>query len=113
MKVKRITWVLAVLTVSAVAFTGIITSNINDDSDTLRKSESVTYEPVPADVIEQLNHPDKIYTKDGLFIKKPQSLHDEDKFNQDEVVYDVSKATDETKAIIQYDATYIKEEDSK
>ncbi|ASR46346.1 hypothetical protein B4V02_06470 [Paenibacillus kribbensis] len=109
MKVKRITWVLAVLTVSAVAFTGIITSNVNDYSDTLRKSESVTYEPVPADVIEQLNHPDRIKTKDGLFVKT-KTLQAENRFSQNEVVFDVSEATDKTKVIVAYDATYIKEE---
>lgn len=75
--------------------------------------KGVTKAIVPDSVLEELNHPDKIYTKVGLFIKKPHSLHDEDKFSQDEVVYDVSKTTDETKAIIQYDAIYIKEEDSK
>lgn len=108
MKVKRITWVLAVLTVSAVAFTGIITSNVNADSGTLRKSESVTYEPVPADVIEQLNHPDRIKTEDGFL--KTKTLQAENRFSQNEVVYDVSETTDKTKVIVAYDTTYIKEE---
>ncbi len=45
-----------------------------------------------------------------MFVKTLQS---EEKFSQDEVVYDGSKTTDKTKAIIQYDATYIKEEDNK
>ncbi|MFK4302089.1 MULTISPECIES: hypothetical protein [unclassified Paenibacillus] len=73
MKLKPITWMLAILTVSAVAFTGCIINNVNAEADILRKSESVTYEPVPADVVEQLNHPDRIKTKDGLFVKTLQS----------------------------------------
>ncbi|AJE50310.1 hypothetical protein C1I59_07485 [Paenibacillus polymyxa] len=91
----------------------VIGNNVFASDDTSEEMKGVTKAIVPDSVLEELNHPDKIYTKDGLFIKKPQSLHDEDKFSQDEVVYDVSKTTDETKAIIQYDATYIKEEDSK
>ncbi|WDM23486.1 hypothetical protein [Paenibacillus polymyxa] len=101
---------LAALTVT---FAVVISNNVFASDDTSEEMESVTKAVVPDSVLEGLNHPDKIYTKDALFIKKQQSLHDEDKFSQDEVVYDVSKATDETKAIIQYDATYIKEEDSK
>ncbi|MDQ0047685.1 hypothetical protein J2T18_001968 [Paenibacillus polymyxa] len=101
---------LAALTVTVAV---VIGNNIFASDDASEEMKGVTKAIVPDSVLEELNHPDKIYTKDGLFIKKPQSLHDEDKFNQDEVVYDVSKATDETKAIIQYDATYIKEEDSK
>ncbi|WP_025686308.1 hypothetical protein [Paenibacillus maysiensis] len=101
---------LAALTVT---FAVVISNNVFASDDTSEEMKDVTKAIVPDSVLEGLNHPDKIYTKDGLFIKKPQSLHDEDKFSQDEVVYDVSKATDETKAIIQYDATYIKEEDSK
>lgn len=113
MRVKTRTWGVAFLAFSAIAFAVVITNSVFASSDTSGESDSVTKAIIPDNVLEELNHPDKIYTKDGLFIKKPQSLHDEDKFSQDEVVYDVSKATDETKAIIQYDATYIKEEDSK
>ncbi|MBO3283945.1 hypothetical protein MKY98_08340 [Paenibacillus sp. FSL M8-0228] len=101
---------LAALTVT---FAVVIGNNVFASDDTSEEMKGVTKAIVPDSVLEELNHPDKIYTKDGLFIKKPQSLHDEDKFSQDEVVYDVSKATNKTKAIIQYDATYIKEEDSK
>ncbi|ADO55609.1 hypothetical protein [Paenibacillus polymyxa] len=101
---------LAALTVT---FAVVISNNVFASDDTSEEMKDVTKEIVPDSVLEGLNHPDKIYTKDALFIKKTQSLHDEDKFNQNEVVYDVSKATDETKAIIQYEATYIKEEDSK
>ncbi|APB76454.2 hypothetical protein PPYC2_16450 [Paenibacillus polymyxa] len=104
---------MAFLAFSAIAFAVVITNSVFASSDTSGESDSVTKAIIPDNVLEELNHPDKIYTKDGLFIKKSQSLHDEDNLNKDEVVYDVSKTNDETKAIIQYDATYIKEEDSK
>ena len=96
-----------------VTFAVVISNSVFASDDTSEEMKGVTKAKVPDNVLEELYHPDKVYTKNGLFIKKPQTLHDEDKFNQDEVVYDVSKTTDETKAIIQYDATYIKEEDSK
>ncbi|MMZ47647.1 hypothetical protein D1872_92970 [compost metagenome] len=101
---------LAALTVT---FAVVISNNVFANSDTSGESDSVTKAIVPDSVLEGLNHPDKIYTKDALFIKKPQSLHNEDKFNQDEVVYNVSKVTNKTKAIIQYDATYIKQENAE
>ncbi|KZE65195.1 hypothetical protein AV545_04525 [Paenibacillus jamilae] len=103
----------AFLILSAIAYAVVITNNVFASDDTLEEMESVTKAVVPDSVLEGLNHPDKIYTKDALFIKKPQSLYDEDKFNQDEIVYDASKTTDKTKAIIQYDATYIKQKNAE
>ncbi|WP_223263978.1 hypothetical protein [Paenibacillus sp. IHB B 3084] len=99
------------MAVSASVLTVVITNSVIADHDTPIPNESVTYDPVPpADVLDRLYHPDKISTKDGLFVKTPQA---EQKFSQDEVVYDVSEATDKIKVIIAYDATYIKEEDNK
>ncbi|MGG4216341.1 hypothetical protein [Paenibacillus alvei] len=100
MKAKLKFWGLAALTVT---FAIVLGNNVFASDDTSEEMKSVTKAIVPDSVLEEINHPDKFYTKDGLFIKKPQSLHDEDKFSQDEVVYDVSKATNKTKSIIQYD----------
>ncbi|MGG1672987.1 hypothetical protein ACIFOE_20570 [Paenibacillus sp. NRS-1783] len=109
MKAKRV-WGLAALTVT---FAVVITNSVFASSNTSGELEGVTKATIPSNVLEELYHPDKIYTEYGLFVKKTQPLHDEDKFSQDEVVYDGLKTTDKTKAIIQYDATYIKEEESK
>ncbi|WP_348622011.1 hypothetical protein [Paenibacillus polymyxa] len=113
MKVKPKTWGLTILAVGAIALTGVITNNVHANSDIPSKLESVTNETVPPDILEGFNHPDKISTKDGLFVKDTKSIQTVGDFSQDEVVYDGLKTTDKTKAIIQYDATYIKEEDSK
>ncbi|MET3212219.1 UNVERIFIED_CONTAM: hypothetical protein ABIC26_005241 [Paenibacillus sp. PvR008] len=110
MKAKLRFWGLAALTAT---FAVVITNSVFASSDTSGELESVTKATIPANVLEELYHPDKIYTKDGLFVKTSQSLQAVDNFNQDEVVYDGLKTTDKTKAIIQYDATYIKKEDSK
>ncbi|WP_238791083.1 MULTISPECIES: hypothetical protein [unclassified Paenibacillus] len=113
MKVKPKTWGLTILAVGAIALTGVITNNVYANSDIPSKLESVTNETVPPDILEGFNHPDKISTKDGMFEKDTKSIQAAGDFSQDEVVYDASKTTDKTKAIIQYDATYIKEENAE
>ncbi|TKH42260.1 hypothetical protein C1I60_21530 [Paenibacillus terrae] len=99
-----------ILAVGASVLTGVISNSVHADNDAPIRNESVTYDPVPPEVLEELRIPDKISTKDGLFVK---TLHAEENFSQDEVVYNGLKTTDKTKAIIQYDATYIKEEDNE
>ncbi|MGQ3480586.1 hypothetical protein [Paenibacillus sp. FSL L8-0158] len=113
MRVKTRTWGVAFLAFSAIAFAVVITNSVFASSDTSGESDSVTKAIIPDNVLEGFNHPDKISTKDGLFVKDTKSIQTVGDFSQDEVVYDGSKTTDKTKAIIQYDATYIKEEDSK
>jgi hypothetical protein len=109
-KFKATTCGLIILAVGAIVLTGVMTNSVHADHDAPIPNESVTYDPVPPEVLEALRIPDKISTKDGLFVKTLQSG---EKFSQDEVVYDGLKTTDKTKVIIQYDATYIKDEDSK
>ncbi|WP_229522195.1 hypothetical protein [Paenibacillus monticola] len=112
MRVKPITLGLAILTLSSTALTGVIMSNVHATEVNPSQVENVAQEPiVPADVYERLGHPDVIITKDdGFFVKTPQPVLD---FSQDEIVYDSAMTTDETKVIIAYDDTYIKEEDNK
>ncbi|WP_068505656.1 hypothetical protein [Paenibacillus kribbensis] len=109
MRVKPRTWGVAFLVFSAITFAVVITNSVFASSDTSGELESVTKATIPANVLEELYHPDKISTKDGLFVKT-KTLQVENRFSQNEVVYDVSEATDKTKVIVAYDATYIKEE---
>lgn len=64
---------------------------------------------VPDYVSERLDHPDVIYTKDGIYEKQQLSVSE---YNQDEVSYDVIKTTTETEVLVVYDATYLKISDN-
>lgn len=60
---------------------------------------------VPEYVADRLDHPDVIYTADGMYEKKQLSVSE---LNQVEVAYDATKTTAETVAIVDYDAIYFK-----
>ncbi|WP_230493800.1 hypothetical protein [Paenibacillus polymyxa] len=48
-----------------VTFAVVIGNNVFASDDTSEEMKGVTKAIVPDSVLEELNHPDKIYTKDG------------------------------------------------
>ncbi|WP_249862750.1 hypothetical protein [Paenibacillus konkukensis] len=113
MTTRTITWGIAVLTISAIALTSVISSNAAQESLAEKYKNyknDVTFEPVPEAILEDHKHPDFIVTKDGQYAK---ILHMEKNFSQDETAYDEHNTTDKTKVIVVHGDTYIKEEANK
>ncbi|WP_149466373.1 hypothetical protein [Paenibacillus antarcticus] len=111
------TYGVAILTISTIAFSGVITSNAQGSSVENSEVEVGSFDPshttgerLPAVLLEDSNHPDFIQTQGGLFAKKNQF---EANYSQDEIVTDATKTTEKTKVIIQNGDIFIKEEDVK
>lgn len=108
MRVKPIIIGLATLLVSSFILMGRI--NVQAAEGNQVKPVTDTVEAIVPDyVLERLDHPDVIYTKDGVYEKQQLSVSE---FNQNEVSYDVIKTTAETEVIVVYDATYLKISDN-
>ncbi|MEC0169853.1 hypothetical protein [Paenibacillus graminis] len=108
MRVRPIVIGLATLLVGSFILMGTINVQAADVNPNHAKTDTVEA-IVPEYVSDRLNHPDVIYTEDGMYEKKQLSVSE---FSQDEITYDATNTTAETKAIVDYDATYLKVKDN-
>lgn len=103
-----LTGMMKILSVSLILVGVQNTDDTNGIHQNLKVSD-VEEAIVPPAAAERLAHPDVIYTPDGMYKKAQISAP---AFTDNEVVYDASKTTAETRVIIAYDATYIKSADN-
>ncbi|MFB6364319.1 hypothetical protein ACFCP7_09675 [Paenibacillus elgii] len=96
---------IGALTISAIAVTGVITSNVQTNRD----EQDVTFDPVPPVLLENHKHPNALYTEDGFYVKKQVGHNDHSKV---ETVNDSSNTNGKTKMIIQNGDVYVKEENT-
>lgn len=99
--------VTTVIGAAAVAGTSIIQASGNKAVD----SKFISGDTLPANLQYDSDHPDKIYVKDGIFVKADKS--NKISYNDKEVVNDVYKVTDKTNVILVYDAIYLRTAESK
>lgn len=108
MRVRPLVIGLATLLVSSFIFMG----TINVQAAEVKQAKPVTdtvEANVPDTFVERHGIPDVIYTKDGVYEKQQLSISN---YNEDEVVYDVTKTAADTEIIVAYDGTYLKVSES-
>ena len=101
----------AFIAISASISTALISSNANANDVVIVDGKAVkpnTFESLPADLLEDSNHPSAIQTEFGFFVKRAN--YDKN-YNQNEIVYDSGKTTPKTKVIHQNGDIFIKVKD--
>lgn len=103
-----LTGMMKILIVSLILVGVQNTDDTNGIHQNLKVSD-VEEAIVPPAAAERLAHPDVIYTPDGKYVKTQMPVP---AFNDNEVVYDDTKTTAETRGIFANDAVYIKSADN-
>ncbi|MDQ0195838.1 hypothetical protein [Paenibacillus wynnii] len=108
MRVRPIVIGLATLLVGSFILMGTIDVQAAEVNQVTPVTDTVKA-IVPEYAADRLDHPDVIYTPDGIYKKQQLTVSE---FTQDQISLDATKTTTETLVIVDYDATYMKVEES-